>query len=245
MRRFSCARGDSECASELLSTCNANAGGEKRTWVECGQKKINWKKLHQWNRNRMDQNKEVIRSRTTQSRTPSNEINQIRDGSDVELTAATEPFVLAPDWLGRSAEQKEREEKSFTFAAPRCFSPQTAQLPWLPWRDTLPCRRWSGATRPRSPLWGRWWPRATGPCPFYPSLRWFSCRKEMQSEQPMWNCARTDGFSHSFPQNLCWLLVRSTRVHLWPSTYSKHTGSSRLAVWPRCRHLCCPIRSSQ
>lgn len=62
-----------------------------------GKKKINWKKLHQWNRNRMDPNKEAIRSRTTQSRTPSNEIKQIRDGSDVELTAATEPFVLFPD----------------------------------------------------------------------------------------------------------------------------------------------------
>lgn len=135
----------------------------------------------------MDQNKEVIRSRTTQSRTPSNEIKQIRDGSDVELTAATELFVLAPDWLGRRAEQKEIEEKMFTFAASQCFSPQTAQLPWLPWRDTLPCHRWSGATHPRSPLWGRWWPRATGPCPFYPSLRWFSCRKEMQSDQPIWN----------------------------------------------------------
>lgn len=151
--------------------------------------------MQQWNRNRMDQNKEAIRSRATQSRTPSNEIKQIRDGSDVELTAATEPFVLGPDWLGRSAEQKEREEKIFTFAASQCFSPQTAQLPWLPWRDTPPCRRWSGVTHPRSPLWGRWWPRATGPWPFHPSLRWYSCRKEMQL---IWNCARVDGFSHSF-----------------------------------------------
>lgn len=52
LRRFGCARGDWECASELLLRCKANAGGEKRTWVE----KRNWKKLQQWNRNRMDQN---------------------------------------------------------------------------------------------------------------------------------------------------------------------------------------------
>lgn len=138
----------------------------------------------------------------------------------MELTAARELFILVPVWLGRSAEQKERQEKIFTFAASQCFSPHAAQLPWLPWRDTPPCRRWFGVTRPRSPLWGRWWPRATRPCPFDPSLRWFSCRKEMQSE-PIWNCARIDGFSHSFLQNLCWLFVRSTPVPLWPSTYSK------------------------
>lgn len=193
MRRFSCARGDSECASELLSRCNANAGGEKRTWVE---KRLIGKSCTsgtetEWTKTRRWYGAEQLRAEAR-----ANEIKQIRDGSDVELTAETEPFVLAPDWIGRSAEQKEIEKKIFPFAASQCFPPHTAQLPWLPWRDTLPCRRWSGATRPRSPPWGRWWPRATGPCPFYPSLRWFSCRKEMQ---PIWNCARVDGFSHSFP----------------------------------------------
>lgn len=69
------------------------------------------------------------------------------------------------------------EDKIWALAAPQRFTPRATQLPWLPWRDTPPCRRWWWATRPRSPLWERWWPRATGRCPFYQSLRWFSCRR--------------------------------------------------------------------
>lgn len=65
--------------------------------------------MHRWNGNRMDQNKEVIRNSTTHSRTPSNDMKQIRDGTNVELTAATEPFVMVTVWFWRL--QSRRKEK--------------------------------------------------------------------------------------------------------------------------------------
>lgn len=78
---------------------------------------------------------------------------------------------------GLVRKQQRGEEIRSALAAPRRVSRHATQLPWLPWRDTPPCRRWFWATRPRSPLWGRWWPRATERCPFYRSLRRFSCRR--------------------------------------------------------------------
>lgn len=53
----------------LLSRYCANAWRGKRALTKLGRKK-NRKKLHRWNGNRIDQNKEVIRNSPTHSRTP-------------------------------------------------------------------------------------------------------------------------------------------------------------------------------